>query len=79
MAAGSAAGTLIEVLVAPGRTIVDETGAHVPAGQPAKIAKADLKRLQALGFIADEPPAEGEVRPGPRVTVTEGPTVRRAP
>lgn len=79
MAAGSAAGALIEVLVAPGRTVVDETGAHVPAGEMAKIAKADLKRLQALGFIADGPPsAGGDHRPGPRVTVTEGPTVRIA-
>lgn len=79
--AGAAAGaSSVEALVAPGRTVVDETGKRVRPGSPVKVSRRDLKRLVELGFLVDpeSPVAAQPAGQGPGVIVTEGPTVRLA-
>ncbi len=70
-------GGAVDAVVAHGRTVVDVTGKHVGPGGTAKVPSKDLARLTDLGFIADGE-AQEEPRDGPRVSVSEGPTVRLA-
>lgn len=42
-----------EVEVAPGRTVVDATGASVGPGEWALVMCDDIARLTALGFLVD--------------------------
>lgn len=75
---GAGAG-LVPAVVAPGRTIVDETGEKVGPGGFAKIKRGDFKELLALGFVVgskSDRKTPAKVK-GPTVTVTTGPSVTR--
>lgn len=80
MSATGAAANLVSAVVAPGRTIVDETGERVGPGGTAKILQADFKELLDEGFIVDRN-AQKKAAPvtGPTVSVAAGPSVKRVP
>ena len=81
MSATGAAADLMPAVVAPGRTIVDETGERVGPGGFAKIKRSEFKSLRDEGFVVGMPKerrVDSKVT-GPTVTVAAGPSVKRVP
>ncbi|MCP1376041.1 hypothetical protein [Dyella lutea] len=68
----------VEVVVAAGRSVVDADGALCRAGETAKVVHSELKRLRALGFIAEKGEKVDAGASGPKLSASEGPTVRLA-
>ena len=56
--------SVVQAVVAHGRTTVDWTGKSVGPGQTAHVLEQDLERLTRLGFLVD-PKAPAVLRRGP--------------
>ncbi|MBB4863347.1 hypothetical protein HNP46_002194 [Pseudomonas nitritireducens] len=80
MAGAGSGASMVEALVAQGRTVVGDDGGKVQAGKPVKVSRRDFKRLVELGFLVDpdNPEPATPSGQGPGVIATEGPTVRLA-
>lgn len=79
MSANAPASTkLVEAVVARGRSVLDGAGERKLAGETAKVPEKEVKSLLALGFIVDPKAKPVPVQQGPKVSPSDGPTVRLA-
>lgn len=69
--------SIVEVVVAHGRTVVGVNGKSVGPGDTVKVPKDEVESLTKLGFLADGDMAE-KPQAGPHVSVAAGPSVRLA-
>ena len=74
----SASIKLVEAVVARGRSVLDGTGERKLAGETAKVPESEVKSLRELGFIVDPKAKPIPVQQGPKVSPSDGPTVRLA-
>ena len=72
------ASKLSEAVVAPGRTVVDAEGVTRKPGEVAQLAHVDVKRLRGLGFLLEKDADFIVGQAGPKVSASDGPTVRLA-
>lgn len=76
-APGTGASSVVEAVVAHGRTVVGVNGKKVGPGDTVKVPKDEVELLTKLGFLADGNAIE-KPQTGPHVSVAAGPTVRIA-
>ncbi|RON52922.1 hypothetical protein BK666_02160 [Pseudomonas frederiksbergensis] len=76
-APSAAAASIVEAVVANGRTVIGVDGKKKGPGQTVKLPAAEVASLMALGFLVDGD-AIIKKQPGPHVSVAAGPTVRLA-
>ena len=69
--------SVVEAVVAHGRTVVGVNGKKVGPGETVKVQKEEVELLTKLGFLADGDVIE-KPQTGPHVSVASGPTVRIA-
>jgi|GEM_PF-1030003 len=78
MAGACAAGaSVVEAVVAHGRTVVGVNGKRVGPGDTVKVPKNEVESLTTLGFLTDGDVIE-KPQTGPHISVASGPTVRMA-
>lgn len=69
---------LVEAVVARGRCVVDGASVRKLAGETVKIVPEEVESLRALGFIVDPKAKPIPVQQGPKLTPSDGPSVRLA-
>lgn len=78
MAGATTAGaSVVEAVVASGRTVVGANGKKFGPGETVRVSDAEVGMLTELGFLVD---ADALVKKqnGPHISVNGGPTVRIA-
>ncbi len=69
--------SVVEAVVAHGRTVVGVNGKRVGPGETVKVPKDEVESLTRLGFLTDGDVIE-KPQTGPHVSVAAGPSVRIA-
>lgn len=78
MAGATTAGaSVVEAVVAAGRTVVGAKGKKFGPGDTVKLSAPEADTLTALGFLVDAD-AVVKKQTGPHISVSSGPTVRIA-
>lgn len=75
--APGAGASVVEAVVAHGRTVVGVNGKKVGPGEIVKVPKDEVESLTKLGFLAGGDVVE-RPQTGPHVSVAAGPSVRIA-
>ncbi|WP_109787665.1 hypothetical protein [Pseudomonas sp. OV226] len=76
-AAGTAAASLAEAVVANGRTVIGADGKKKGPGETVKLSATEVASLTTLGFLVDGN-AVVKKQTGPHISVAAGPAVRIA-
>jgi len=72
------AGKTAEAVVAHGRSVMDADGMRVGPGGKIALPIAEVRHLRSIGFLLGAKEEFVAARPGPNLTVSDGPTVRLA-
>lgn len=73
----SASISLVEAVVARGRSVVDGTGARKVAGETARVPSGEVRSLRELGYLVDPKAQEIPVQKGPKLIPSDGPSMVR--